>query len=460
MKKIYVLLIGILLFLSSINSVKADGQYCTRESAEQLAKIVFRETGSSTAATSSDTFFMRISTAAVVINNANRKNGATFYEKLYNLTDSNYENYSTYKNKSFEEVVPEKRRGEFLYIAELVLTGKYSFPSNMTLQAIQSIVERWGTTWTYVETSGGHYDVYFGYEQNSLQSTDIYGNNITNTSPIFYRNLSQNFEKKDYSAYTVDTVCTGLSSSGSNGSSSGNSGSNDSGNNSAGTPGTENNTPSIDETNGTYTGSLVGVCANPGILRVIYFCLIIIDIIKVIIPIALIIFGLIDFSKSVVISDEKVQKKTVNLFVKRIISAVLVFAVPWIVEVVMVSLGNLTEKVNFTDCIENANSEKIKELEKNESLLKKTQESCILNGKAFLIRYYDKDNKKILETSAHCTGIPFKYKEISAAGFKGWTFKDKSDGTQIFRNGGMVNKDFYDKYINDYGSLDLVQVFE
>ena len=108
-------------------------------------------------------------------------------------------------------------------------------------------------------------------------------------------------------------------------------------------------------------------CTNPDILRVIYFFLIIIDIVKIIIPIGLIVLGLIDFSKSVISSDEKTQKKSVSLFMKRILYAVLVFIVPWIVEVLMVTLGNLavtdSNEVNFTDCIENANKEKIEELE-------------------------------------------------------------------------------------------------
>lgn len=109
-------------------------------------------------------------------------------------------------------------------------------------------------------------------------------------------------------------------------------------------------------------------CTNPDVLKVIYFFLIIIDIVKIVIPIGLIVISLIDFSKSVISSDEKVQKKSVSLFVKRLISAILVFAVPWIIEVLMVTIGNtMGEEVNFTDCIENANKIKIQELESNPS---------------------------------------------------------------------------------------------
>jgi len=107
-------------------------------------------------------------------------------------------------------------------------------------------------------------------------------------------------------------------------------------------------------------------CTNPDILRVIYFFNLILDIIKIVVPIGLIVFGLIDFSKAVMSSEEKEHKKTVNLFIKRILYGVLIFAVPWIVEVLMVTLGDLIDKDNmgnFTDCLENANSECIDALD-------------------------------------------------------------------------------------------------
>ena len=99
------------------------------------------------------------------------------------------------------------------------------------------------------------------------------------------------------------------------------------------------------------------ICTNPDILKVIYFFLLIIDIVKIIIPIGLIIIGIIDFSKAIISSDEKDQKKCVNLFLKRLLYGVLVFATPWIIEVVMITLGDLLEKegtTNYADCITNS----------------------------------------------------------------------------------------------------------
>lgn len=104
-------------------------------------------------------------------------------------------------------------------------------------------------------------------------------------------------------------------------------------------------------------------CTNPDILRIIYFIKILIEIIMFIVPIGLIIMGLIDFSKSVVTNDENARKKNLNIFIKRIIFAVLLFAMPWIVRTFMHLLSTTGLDSDFVTCYENANSEKIKELD-------------------------------------------------------------------------------------------------
>lgn len=114
------------------------------------------------------------------------------------------------------------------------------------------------------------------------------------------------------------------------------------------------------------------VCTNPDILKVIKFLLLLLDIIKIIIPISLIIIGTIDMAKAVISNEEKEQKKITKLFIKRILYAIAVFAIPWFIEVFMITLGDLLGKkntTNFTDCIENVNN-----LEYYEKLAKEKQE--------------------------------------------------------------------------------------
>lgn len=122
------------------------------------------------------------------------------------------------------------------------------------------------------------------------------------------------------------------------------------------------------------------ICTNPDILRIIYFIKILINAIMTVVPIGLIIFGLIDISKSTISDEDGGQKKNFKLFFKRIIYAVLIFAVVWIVNVIMNLLGGLSNGVNFTSCWTNANSNKIEELQKEKDALEKKNDSNSQSG--------------------------------------------------------------------------------
>ena len=105
----------------------------------------------------------------------------------------------------------------------------------------------------------------------------------------------------------------------------------------------------------------MNACTNPDVLKVIFFGKLLVNIVKTVVPIGLIVFGMFDFSKGL-IGGEGGGKKGANiLFFKRLLYAILIFLVPWIVEVVIVSLGDLADGVNITDCLQNANNNYILE---------------------------------------------------------------------------------------------------
>ena len=179
---------------------------CDENAAKLLAKIVYKEVGGTS-------LFAELNTASIVLNNA----GVNTYEKIYALSDNNYANFSSYKNKSFEEVVPSGSQGEMLYVAEMVLTGKYSLPKNITLQASQDIVNQYGNIWTYVSASP--MDVYFGYSGDSLATTDISGNTLSDKacgsiddSVSYYKSLSDNLSNNSFSSYSSSSVCKSITS--------------------------------------------------------------------------------------------------------------------------------------------------------------------------------------------------------------------------------------------------------
>lgn len=105
-------------------------------------------------------------------------------------------------------------------------------------------------------------------------------------------------------------------------------------------------------------------CSEVDFLRVIYFIKLLLNIVFIVVPIALIVLGLVDFSKSVVSGKDEDGKKNLKLFAKRLIYGMIVFCVPWIVNVFMDLLGSLTDDVNWTDCYNNATKEGIANLEK------------------------------------------------------------------------------------------------
>lgn len=333
MKKKYLFLFGFLLMFGLNINVNALEQECTKEAAIQLAKIVYHEVGSIHKSETgySDDLFAQLTTASIALNNASSKAGSNWYEKLMNLTDNNYSGYSNYKNLSFDEAVGDYK-GRMLYVAQLVLNGRYNVPKNLVFQAADYIVLKEGREeWTHIKASPN--DVYFGYPSPSLSDVDVFGRTVKSKEVKWYKNLAKSYQRDSYDDFTTSTVCGGVSD-------------NSSGN-------TSNYSEDID----------VPVCENPEILKVIYFASIIVDIVKIIVPIGLVAMAMLDFSKGVTSGNESDNKKNLSKLIKRFIYAILIFAVPWIVKILIINLGNLTKGVNYTDCLENATGDKIKELE-------------------------------------------------------------------------------------------------
>lgn len=77
-------------------------------------------------------------------------------------------------------------------------------------------------------------------------------------------------------------------------------------------------------------------------------------IIKIVIPLALIILGMIDLGKAVISSDEKAINKSVGTLIKRFIAAVVVFFIPTIVNAAFGLIGVITDstKNDYQKCVD------------------------------------------------------------------------------------------------------------
>lgn len=102
----------------------------------------------------------------------------------------------------------------------------------------------------------------------------------------------------------------------------------------------------------------ISVCQTPTILEIIYFGKLILNIIYIFIPIGLIVFCTIDFCKCLIYGDKDEQIKKTKLVFKRIIYAVLLFSVKYIVGLCMSFIFNSSSDYDL--CIQNATPENIK----------------------------------------------------------------------------------------------------
>lgn len=72
----------------------------------------------------------------------------------------------------------------------------------------------------------------------------------------------------------------------------------------------------------------------------------IVRLIQIAVPILLIIFGMMDFAKSVVAKNEDDVKKYRKNFVSRLISAIVVFMIVWIVQLAVSLISTVEDKTN------------------------------------------------------------------------------------------------------------------
>ena len=100
---------------------------------------------------------------------------------------------------------------------------------------------------------------------------------------------------------------------------------------------------------------LLEMCEQPGVLRALYFATLLLDIVFVLVPIGLILMLTLDFSKSLASGEEKTQK-SIKLVSKRIIYAVLIFCIPWIISVFMSLLESAGLPNDYNNCLINVKS--------------------------------------------------------------------------------------------------------
>lgn len=89
-----------------------------------------------------------------------------------------------------------------------------------------------------------------------------------------------------------------------------------------------------------------------GLLPIVKVLRSVLNLVMIIIPVALILFGTIDLGKAVIASDEKEVKSAQSRLIKRIVYAAVIFFVPMLITLVMnlVSTGGEGDTSSWKTC--------------------------------------------------------------------------------------------------------------
>ena len=88
------------------------------------------------------------------------------------------------------------------------------------------------------------------------------------------------------------------------------------------------------------------LCTENTMKLIMNIAKLVLNVIRILVPIALIVLGSIDIGKAVIAGDEKKIKEAQKPFVRRVIAAVIVFLIPWIVDLVM----TLAKGTDYQQC--------------------------------------------------------------------------------------------------------------
>ena len=94
--------------------------------------------------------------------------------------------------------------------------------------------------------------------------------------------------------------------------------------------------------------SILSVCENVAILKLLYFIRTLLDLVLFAIPIGVVVMVMLDFGKNVIAGKEDEMKKNLNIAIKRLIYSVVIFLVPTIVEFAINGLGEFN--VDYKSC--------------------------------------------------------------------------------------------------------------
>lgn len=152
--------------------------------------------------------------------------------------------------------------------------------------------------------------------------------------------------------------------------------------------------------------AILSICKNPDLLKVILIVKNIINIMKIVVPLILIVFLMLDLTKGITSDKEDKVMASIKIIPRKLIAAALFFLIPTILDV---TLNVMDENLNieYVKCITNAKTETIEELylSNAEELVTKAESSLnkldVYDAKIAIgkIKTNDDDSKESLKDS-------------------------------------------------------------
>ncbi|MBQ8471979.1 MAG: M15 family metallopeptidase [Bacilli bacterium] len=205
-------------------------------------------------------------------------------------------------------------------------------------------------------------------------------------------------------------------------------------------------------------------CNNSGIVRLLYYIKLSLNLIRFLVPIGLIIMISLDLYKNMINSydtKENIIKKSSN----RVISAIIVFCIPTFVSLLIALISktgvSTSYNVDFATCFQEANLQLVKELEKQElSKLEEEKEAERIKNLALVAKSQAKiqalieENKKNNSTTGSYTSTTTDLNKQNNVYIENGTFyipKYKSWDKNTFSGKNCPNNALNEGYNNKYG---------
>lgn len=95
-------------------------------------------------------------------------------------------------------------------------------------------------------------------------------------------------------------------------------------------------------------------CSDSNVLPLFNAAKFVIRLIQIAVPFALVIWGSLDFFKALIAGDEKEMKMKRKPFIGRLVAAIVILVLPWLVELIAGQIAGSSETENFWTCYKSA----------------------------------------------------------------------------------------------------------